>query len=358
MDELKWRVIGACVKPEAPRTSLADATQNPISCHEYLGGHAISILESDSEPPIAVDEPAIAPDATPQVERRARKPRGKIITIVLLSLAIATAVAFIALYSIKLAEANSVIEKQEQQIKKQQNLIDKKETFGAAMNGLMGSAKKFDGILTASIIPFDEYEADARQGWLDRWDSSALTRDTTTVRTAVQHLEVLRSTASTQAATNDTGTKYEAVIDQLGGGFVSSKIDDAHSLCESDALACVISDDPYTVHFDVTDNSAPYMNDWLRSGVAYHEFAHVLQFTNPVPTKTALASFGDNTETMADCFALTYLDGWTLDHRVWVGHYTYWDVSIGYGYTCNDTQKQAVREWYSALGFHTHPISQ
>ena len=100
------------------------------------------------------------------------------------------------------------------------------------------------------------------------------------------------------------------------------------------------------------------MTDWLRTGIAYHEFAHVLQFTNPGPTDTALESFDGDTETMADCFALTYLDGWTLDHTIWINRYRYWEVSIGYGYTCNETQRQVVRDWYGQLGFQSRPITQ
>ena len=123
-------------------------------------------------------------------------------------------------------------------------------------------------------------------------------------------------------------------------------------------LACVVSSDPYTVHFDAADTTLPYMNDWLRTGLAYHEFAHSLQMTNPGPTAVALEAFGGDSETMADCFALTYLDGWTLDHKIYVSSFEYWQVSIGYGYTCNDTQKQAIRDWYGQLGYQPAPISQ
>ena len=71
-----------------------------------------------------------------------------------------------------------------------------------------------------------------------------------------------------------------------------------------------------------------------------------------------LEAFGGDSETMADCFALTYLDGWTLDHEIWVSPTQYWDVSIGYGYTCNETQKQAVRDWYASSGSASSAISQ
>ena len=185
-----------------------------------------------------------------------------------------------------------------------------------------------------------------------------LDEDTQTVIASTRDLQTLLSDAETEASTNTTGSTYEAVIDQLGGGYVSSVIEDADTLCKKDVLACVTSDNPYIIHFDAASNSHEYMNEWLRTGIAYHEFAHVLQFTNPTATDVAADAFDGDHETMADCFALTYLDGWTIDHTVWMNSRQYWEVSIGYGYTCNDSQRQVVRDWYGQLGYTTRPISQ
>ncbi len=134
-------------------------------------------------------------------------------------------------------------------------------------------------------------------------------------------------------------------------------LEDADTFCNSDVLACVDSENPLVVHVDAADDGLEYTNDWLRTGIAYHEFAHVLQFTNPEPTEAALVSFDGDVETMADCFALTYLDGWTLHHTIWVSSYQYWEVDVGYGYTCTDAQRQVVRDWYGQLGVHARQIS-
>ena len=276
----------------------------------------------------------------------------------LLGVALAAAIAVLVILFIRLDGANTRIEKQDGQLEEQRELIEKKETFGAAMKVLMDTAAGFEGVLMTSIVPLDRYEAIAGQAWSHRWDPFQLDGDIADARAATADLDELLSAATVEATTNSTGTTNEAVIDQLGGGYVASVIDDADTLCETDVLACVISNDPYTVHFDAADSSVPYMTDWLRTGLAYHEFAHVLQMTNPAPTETALESFGGDQETMADCFALTYLDGWTLDHTIWVSSYQYWEVSVGYGYTCNDAQRQAVRDWYGQLGVQVRPISQ
>ena len=254
-------------------------------------------------------------------------------------------------------EATAQLERQDRQLDEQQELIDQKQTFGAAMASLVEVTEEFDGVLAASVVPVDQYRHLIVKAWAHRWDASALDRDIADARAAEDELLEVLAAAEVEASTNVSGTVNESVIDRLGAGFVATAFDDADSLCESDVLGCVHGANPLIVHFDAADNAQPYLTDWLRTGLAYHEFAHVLQFTNPEPTETALEFFDGDAETMADCFALTYLDGWTLDHRIWVSSYEYWDVSMGYGYTCNATQKQAVRDWYGDLGFEPGPIS-
>ena len=295
------------------------------------------------------------PESIAALPRRSCK---TLIVIVLLAVTLAAAIATLVFYLVQLGQANDLIAEQKKQIEEQSDLLDKKETFGAAMGELLKTAQSFDGVLMASLVPTDEYERYARQAWVHRWNSNAIDRDIDHVETATGELEDLLASATTQSTTNLTGTVYETVTDRLGGGFVSSTLEDADTLCGADVLGCVSSDDPYIVHFDAEDHALPYMNDALRTGVAYHEFAHVLQFTNPQPTKTALDAFGGDPETMADCYALTYLPGWKLHHRVWVNSYQYYEVDIGYGYTCDEAQRQTVRDWHDQLGYTTGPISQ
>jgi hypothetical protein len=277
---------------------------------------------------------------------------------VLLSVALAAAATVLVLGYLQLTDANDLIKEQDRELEEQRDLIEQKETFGAAMEALLESEAKFDGVLVPTVVPVDEYELLASRGWAHRWKLDALARDIESVETATAELEGVLAAAGVEATTNATGTTYESVIDQLGAGFATSRIDNADQICEQDVLGCVTFDEPTVVHFDAADTALPYMTDWLRTGLSYHEFAHVLQFTNPEATEVALESFGGDAETMADCYALTYLDGWTLDHRVWVSSYQYWDVSMGYGYTCDGTQRQAIVDWYDGLGFQSGPISQ
>jgi len=303
--------------------------------------------------------PADPPQATqPEPLPKKKRSWGKIVTIILLALALIGALVLFALAFLKLEEANTRIDEQDRQIEEQQELIEKKETFGAAMEELIETARRFDGVRMTEIVPYDQYQNAATRAWSHRWEPDALDNDIEAVKTATAELQTLLDGAAAEASSNTTGTAYESTTDQLGLGFVTSVVEDADTLCESDVLACVLHDDPYTVHFDAGDNGVEYMTDWLRTGIAYHEFAHVLQMTNPGPTETAAASFGGDWETMADCFALTYLPGWTLDHTIWVSSFQYWEVSIGYGYTCDAPQMQVIRDWYEPLGFSATPISQ
>jgi hypothetical protein len=250
----------------------------------------------------------------------------------------------------RIAEQQQEISDQQDEIEQQKELIDQKESFGAAMSALMGTAAQFDGVLTTSIVPWDEYQALVDRAWNNRWDAGLLAADVQQAEEKSERLEGVLADARTEAATNTTGSTYESVIDSLGGGFVRSVLD--VQSCGSDAsiLGCVFTSDPYLVHFDAGNDQQPFMNDELRTGIAYHEFAHVLQLTNTEATDAALEAFGGDREFMADCFALTFLDGWTLDHRIWVSSFQYWDVSIGYGRTCDDGQRQVMRDWYAQLG--------
>lgn len=294
-----------------------------------------------------------APVADERPIEPTKKPRriGWIIVVTLLSLGLIGAGVVIYLFYVRLEEAHQIIQEQI-------DLIDEKETFTSAMQEAVDTVAEFEGVPYAQLVPEEHLERLAREGWLVRWDIQALPAVTERVHTYTGELRTMLTTAAEQAATNATGTTYEAVIDSLGGGHVTLVLDDADSVCNADVWGCVSGDNPYIVHIDASEEARPYMNDLLRSGVTYHEFAHVLQFTNPAETREALKAFGDDVETMADCFALTYLPGWTLDHTIWVSDFEYWEVTVGYGYTCDEGQRQVIRDWYTSLGYSPKPISQ
>jgi hypothetical protein len=284
--------------------------------------------------------------------------RGRRIPVILLSVALALAVGGLVYGYFTLRDANAVIDKQRQQIQEQEELIDTKQTFGAAMQGLMSTVAKFDGVPFAALVDIPAYQAIATRAWDRRWYAAEVQAEVVKAQTTQSELAKKLTGARAQATSNATGTALEGTVDQLGRGFVASVLEDVRPLCGRNALACVFSDDPYTVHFNTTSNNQPWMTDFIRTGIAYHEFAHVLQFTNPEPTKPAVAAFGGDVETMADCFALTYVPGWSLDQRVYISSRAYYDVIVGYGYTCNDDQKQVIRGWYEKLQFRPTPISQ
>ncbi|MGN6272951.1 MAG: hypothetical protein ACTHMQ_07650 [Protaetiibacter sp.] len=286
-----------------------------------------------------------------------RRPVGLIVTVSLLSVLLAAAIAAFVWYFLQLQDAHATIRDQQHELEEQRELIEKKETFGAAMEGLLDEVGRYEGVPMASLIPWDRYEILASQSWARRWNTEGLDESIAAVTEAREELVAQREAAALEAAQNASGSAYEAALDVLGAGYVTWVLEDADALCDSDVLACVTSDDPLLVHVDAADDAAPYTNDWVRTGIAYHEFAHVLQFTNPEPTETAVAAFDGDLETMADCVALTYLDGWTLHHTIWVSSYQYWEVDIGYGYTCTDAQRQVVRDWYGQLGVHARQIS-
>jgi hypothetical protein len=295
--------------------------------------------------------PALPPAAPPPPAAKRKRRVGWIITVVLLSLALLGTGTVLVLTLMRLDEARGVIDEQT-------DLIDEKGTFSAAMQQLLDKASEFDGAKFGTLLHDDEFDLLAARAWNDRWDATAVSRVTADARATTAALDAQLVAAAAQAGTNASGTTYEAVVDSLGRGFVATSIDDADSLCSEDVLGCVVSNDPYTVHIDAADSGLPYMTDDIRTGLTYHEFAHVLQFTNQEATVTPLQAFGGDQETMADCFALTYYDGWKLHHTVWVSDFEYYEVDVGYGYTCDESQRQVIRDWYEGLGYVSGTVSQ
>lgn len=315
-----------------------------------------SVYDAPVTPAAPVAPPPV--EAAPPVEEvpppkkvKKKRPIGWIITVTLLSLALIGAGVVFYLAYVRLQEALTLIEQQ-------QEMIDEKETFSSAMGELLGTAAKFEGYKVGTLVDSTEFDVFASRAYAQRHNPSAVAKITRDVEAKTEALEAKLTAAQEQAATNASGTVYESVIDSLGAGFVTTAIDDADSLCDSDVLGCVTSDNPLVVHIDAADVSLPYMTEFIQQGVAYHEFAHVLQQTNVAATEDAVAAFSGDLETMADCFALTYLDGWTLHHKVPISSYEWYEVDIGYGYTCDESQMQVVRDWYDGLGYVVPEVGQ
>ena len=366
----------------AVATSLGDAGSRPVhktdliyalSCPER--GHTISGSDTPPVDPAASGTPAPAPetstgDAPPpdapttiHVEQPAPRPgrrRRWIITVVLLSVALLATGAALTLTLLWLDDTLATVDEQGEQIEEQRDLIDKKETFGSAAQELMNTAAQFDGVPFAALVDTRHHQSLIQRGWRHRWDSVALERDIDEIHAATAELADVAAAAKEQASSNESGTFFERTTDALGKGFITTSLNSAIEVCDDeDALGCVSGEDPMVIHYS-SDlfREAPYDSNFLREGVAYHEYAHVLQMTNPETTAEAVKAFDGDWETMADCYALTYLKDWKLDHTIWINSYSYWEISIGYGYTCNSDQRRAIREWVDALGYVHEPISQ
>jgi len=309
---------------------------------------------------------AALPPETPQpLPAPQRRRHGPLVWIVVLAVLLAGAAAAGVLLYLQVQalqaeqrESERVNEEQRRLIEEQEELLDRKETFGAAMEDLMSLAKRLDGVPVGGLLDLGEIEGLAREAWEQRRSPDSVASLSSSVLERTEALRAALEAADAELAGNGSGTLGESLIDGLGAGHVRVVYDDPAALCGGDPIGCVASDDPTLVHLDAGDFGAEYFDDALRTLVAYHEFAHVLQFTNPEPTGSAASAFGEDWEFMADCYALTLTDGWSLERRVWVGDFSYWDVSVGYGRVCDEAQRDAIRGWLGDVGFHYRPVSQ
>ena len=287
--------------------------------------------------------------------RRPRRARGWIIALAILLVAALSSLAYLA---VQFFDAQDQVAEQQDEIGELNDLLDNKEVFGAAMDELMDTALALDGAQMAELVPFDEYERVAATAWANRRSPAMVAQHTEQIRGYTAELGEILSAAEAEAAKNSTGTTAERVLDEVSDGFARLAYDNADKLCEQDVIGCVTGADPYVVHLDRADLEHPSVDDWGRELVTLHEYAHVLQFTNPEATETALESFGDDWEFMADCYALDAMGSWTLDRRVWTSAYQYWDVSYGYGRVCAASQRKVINQWIDELGVEYRTVSQ
>ena len=307
--------------------------------------------------------PAEQARSTP-VRETPRRPRTSTVVLsVLLSLVVAAGGLGFFWLSTQLQEARTQIGDQQRQITDQQRQIDeqdemieRKEQFGAAMDDLYATVEPLVGLPFATLVPWYRAEDLADRAWIHRRNPDSLDGDIRDLRALTSQISARTAGVGDQAGSNASGTAWEAALDTLGRGWVRTVFDDGGTPCGSTALACVSGEDPFTVHVRASTQTDPTMTEWIRTGAAYHEYAHVLQFTNPQDTDAALATFDGDAETMADCFALTFLDGWSLDHEVTIDDSSYYEVSVGYGYTCNANERQVIRDWVAGLGIERQPV--
>ena len=321
-----------------------------------------SPLEPDSAP-----RPEAGPaeeDRSPRAEATSRRPRTSTVVLsVLLSLVVAAGGLGFFWLSTQLQEARTQISDQQRQITDQQRRIDeqdemieRKEQFGAAMDELYATVDPLVGLPFETLVPWYRAEELADRAWIHRRNPESLDWDIRDLRALTSEISARNAGVGAEAGSNASGTAWEAALDTLGRGWVRTVFDEGGTPCGSTALACVSGDDPFTVHVRASTRTDPTMTDWIRTGAAYHEYAHVLQFTSPRDTDAVLATFGGDAETMADCFALTFLEGWSLDHEVTIDDFSYYEVSVGYGYTCNAGERQVIRDWVAGLGIERQPV--
>lgn len=310
--------------------------------------------DPDTDDASAASDPAAEPVAVPP-PRTTRAVRA---VIVILSVLVVAALGILAYFVVQLLEARETIGDQREEISELNEIIDTKETFGAAMGELMDTARLLDGAPMAALVPFDDFERIARLAWNDRRSPARLEQHAARAEARTAELREVLERSEAERSSNSTKTLPERVLDSLGDGFASLVYDDADALCGTDVLGCVDGSDPYLVHLDRADLAHPSVDDWGRRYIALHEYAHVLQYTNPEATATAAESFRGDWEFMADCYALNALNSRSLERRVWVSAYQYWDTSYGYGRVCNTAQRRVIDDWIGDVGVHYRAVSQ
>ncbi len=214
-------------------------------------------------------------------------------------------------------------------------------------------AAQLDGNPVAPLIApphwFERFQNRASAPSINEFQANALLTEIQTHRAALQQkisdAEARRSNAS--------GTIAEELVDSAGNGFIDI-LWDADSACSTadepghTTAGCTSTGSSVAVHVLPADRQLG--GDEGARLVVLHELAHLYQYadieSSPVDgtsrsmTLKEQGMFQSSGEAMSDCYALTYLNSYSL---------TVGDVTFGYGYVCNDTERQAIREWAEHL---------
>ncbi|MDQ0645940.1 hypothetical protein QFZ53_000136 [Microbacterium natoriense] len=198
------------------------------------------------------------------------------------------------------------------------------------------------------------------ENWLSYLDSQAtapnltLTEAKNIVSMTVDVRTELEQSIATaeQRRSNASGSVSERLVDEAGNGYIDITWDAAQACGSPDGgddwetAGCVTGGNALTVHL-VPD--AEFRSDWsLRMSVA-HELAHVYQFADAARFDDQHSDadrlleqglFTGSDEAMADCYALTYYGAWALSDGI---------EEVGYGYVCNEAERQAIRDWAASL---------
>ena len=150
---------------------------------------------------------------------------------------------------------------------------------------------------------------------------------------------------------NSSGSLSEELVDGAGDGFIDVRWDAASVCGASDrdgwrTTGCVLRGDSLTIHLLA---ESEYSSEWELRMMVVHELAHVYQRADAARFMDGSRDyerlldqglFQGSSEKMADCYALTYHDEWTLETE------DYW---IGYGYVCDESEREAIRAWAADL---------
>ncbi|MFD6053208.1 hypothetical protein [Agromyces sp. NPDC060279] len=159
-----------------------------------------------------------------------------------------------------------------------------------------------------------------------------------------------RITAAEGRRANASGTDEEQLVDSAGNGFIDIQWN-ADSKCSASknperTTAGCVTNTPEQLIVHILPPEHRLGGGEAARLTTLHELAHLYQSIDtattsggedgPAMTLKNAGLFRGSSEVMSDCYALTYLDL----HSLTVG-----DATLGYGYVCNDTERQAIRDW-------------
>lgn len=342
---------GQSQKTPSPALTSPTSGGNPGSTQEPA--NFISVPQNATEQHI----PYYYPPVTNTYNQPVKKTSHWIVVLVSIFFLLALATAGWLYVQNSMLNTQLVNLQQEKEIKEEelQRKLDAKETFSATTTQLLEELNYFTGMPVKEKFAVAYYQQMVTDAYLYRDDIAAVNGLTSQMKIEIEKIQTLKTQMDQNKTSNVTNSPLETTADALSNGYAeivfytmaTPECQDTNINESSVVAACVWNTKPQTIYVntDVMNRTVNQENNgWYYQGVVYHEYAHVLQYTNPETTATYLPSFDNDSEKQADCFADAY----------YASNFSEYSYNKG----CTVEQVNKVQEWYETLKFQPITLTQ
>lgn len=195
-----------------------------------------------------------------------------------------------------LTDTNDGLVKENGELKEK---VDVKDTFNSVAHTLFEELHYFDGKPYKELFPTGRYNEIIQSAYEFRNDPAMVKLYTEDMQEQLDEVLAMKATWEERKG-NSSGTSYETTLDTLSGGYsdmVLFRAESDNKCAPANSSGCVWGRAPNVVNLNLDQKDLAMQwyggefAEWWFNGIAYHEFAHVLQYSNQAVLKNHVGVF-------------------------------------------------------------------